>query len=492
MKRNKFVIIGLGDIGQELLKKLSKDFDIVCIDLNPESEEIAKKIRGDSKIITGDATSRLVLEEAGVADADGIIITTTTEKINLETARILREHFDAKRIIAIGTTKAGIEGLESLGVEVENIFTASATVIRNRLEQTSRTAHAIGLGKNEIFEVEVHPHSRLANRRLGTLTPIRWRIGIIYREDNIVIPRHDTVLKPKDRVVILGDPSVLKTVSEILTFRFQRFPLEYGSKVVAYLTGNEHEEFFNELDYLFSIFPLHSLVFLYSKKAAEKADFFEQHIRKENIKNVEIIKTVSSPLRAIEQTLDKVKGEHGLITISKSALLDSFYPFVFDVKKKNFLNTLLHISDCPILLSTGTFPYEKAVVPCVEEINLHHSLETALGIALSLHNEVTALLVKPSKYISSDEDIKNFEGIKKIINDVSLMYKARVKTTVLDGNPVKLITESLRNYNLLTVDTGGLKEQKWFSSFLNPDIAWHIIKNSSISTLLLPRAEETL
>ncbi|MCK5426996.1 MAG: NAD-binding protein [Thermodesulfovibrionia bacterium] len=44
MKRNKFVIIGLGDIGQELLKKLSKDFDIVCIDLNPELEEIAKKI----------------------------------------------------------------------------------------------------------------------------------------------------------------------------------------------------------------------------------------------------------------------------------------------------------------------------------------------------------------------------------------------------------------------------------------------------------------
>jgi Trk K+ transport system NAD-binding subunit len=486
MKRNKFVIIGLGDIGQELLKKLSKDFDIVCIDLNPESEEIAKKIRGDSKIITGDATSRLVLEEAGVADADGIIITTTTEKINLETARILREHFDAKRIIAIGTTKAGIEGLESLGVEVENI------VIRNRLEQTSRTAHAIGLGKNEIFEVEVHPHSRLANRRLGTLTPIRWRIGIIYREDNIVIPRHDTVLKPKDRVVILGDPSVLKTVSEILTFRFQRFPLEYGSKVIAYLTGNEHEEFFNELDYLFSIFPLHSLVFLYSKKAAEKADFFEQHIRKENIKNVEIIKTVSPPLRAIGQTLEKAKGEHGLITISKSALFDPLYPFIFDIRKKNFLNKLSHISACPVLVSTGTFPYEKAVVPCIEEINLQHSLETALEIASSLNNEVTALLMKPSKYISSDEDIKNFEGMKKTINDVSLMYKTRIKTTLLDGNPVKLIAESLHNYNLLIVDTGGLKEQKWFSSFLNPDVAWHIIKNSSISTLLLPRAEETL
>lgn len=492
MKRNKFIIIGLGNIGQELLKKLSKEFEIICIDLNPESVEIAKKIRGDCKVITGDATSRLVLEEAGVSDSDGIILTTTTEKVNIEAARILKEHFEAKRIISTGSTKEGIEALESFGVEVENIFTASATEIRNKLEQTSRAAHAIGLGKNEILEVEIHPHSRLANRPLSSLTPIRWRIGIIYRDENIIIPRYDTVLKPKDKVIILGDPGVLRTVSEIFTFKFQRFPLEYGSTVIAYLTGNEEEVFFNEIDYLFSIFPLKKIIFIYSKKAEKKAELFEQNIKKDNIKNFEIKKTTLSPLQSIKQVLEEVKSELGLITISKSELIDSFSPFVFNTKKKNFLNTILKTSICPVFLSNGTFPYEKTIVPCVEDINFQHSLETSLEIALSLNNEVTATLVKPSKYISSDEDVKDFEGMKKTINDVSLMYKLSVKMNILEGNPVKSIIESLKNYNLLVADVSGWKSRKWFSSFINPDIAWHIIKASGISTLLLPHVEEAL
>ncbi len=90
MKRNRFVIIGLGNIAQELLGKLSRDFEIVCIDANPELIDQAKKIRGeDISFIPGDATSRLVLEEADVDDTEAVIITTTSEKINIEVARVL-------------------------------------------------------------------------------------------------------------------------------------------------------------------------------------------------------------------------------------------------------------------------------------------------------------------------------------------------------------------------------------------------------------------
>jgi Trk K+ transport system NAD-binding subunit len=463
MKRNKFVIIGLGSIGQELLRKLSKEFEIVCVDLDPEAEETSKKIRGDAQFIKGDATSRLVLEEAGVDEADGIVIATTTEKITIEVARILKEDFDAKRIIAIGTTKAGIEKLETVGAEVENIFIASATAIRNKLEQTSRAAHAIGLGKNEILEIEVHPHSRLANRPLRSLSPIRWRIGIIYRDENIIIPRHDTVLKPKDKVVILGDPGVLKTISEILTFRFQRFPLEYGSTVITYLTGSEQEHFFNEVDYLFSILPLNKALFIHSKKTGDKREYFKKYLKDKNIKNFEFIESEASPLEAIQKNLNEVKRDHGLLLFSKDTLIDSLQPFIFDTKKKGFLNTLLKTAICPILLSTGTFPYKKTIVPCVEGVNIQHSLETALEISSSLHNEVTATLVKPSKYISDDDDIKKFEDMKKRINEVSLMYKMSMKTDVIEGNPVKMIIDSLKNYNLLIADVGGWKSRRWFS-----------------------------
>jgi Trk K+ transport system NAD-binding subunit len=492
MKKNKIIIIGLGEVGLELLKKISKEFDIVCVDLSSEAADTAKTIRSDCRIITGDATSRLVLEKAEAAEADAIILTTTAEEVNIEAARVLKEHFESKRVIAIGSTKAGIEALDSFGAEVENIFTASATAIRNKLEQTTRAAHAVGLGKNEILEVEVHPHSRLSNRRISSLTPIRWRIGIIYREENIIIPSRDTVLKPKDRVIILGDPSVLKTVSEILTFRFERFPLEYGSTVIAYLSGREEETFFSEIDYLFSIFPLNKILFIASKQAVSKMKLLEENINKDNIRNVDIRETDQPLLQAVQDGINEVMTDLGLIVISRDSFRKPFLPLPFDLQKKRFLTALLQASSCPVLLPKGSFPYEKAVVPCIEGINLQHSLETSFEIAMSLNNEVTASLVNPSQYISSDDEIGSFQEMKKTINDISLIYKSSVTTEILDGNPVKAISESLRNYNLLIADVSGWKNQKWFAPMVSPDVPWHLIRNADISVLLLPPVEEAL
>jgi len=487
MKRNRLVIIGLGRIGQELLKKLPRDFEITCIDLNPELQERARKLRGDEiRFIAGDATSRLVLEDAGVEDADVVIITTTSEKVNLEAARVLKEHFTPKRVISVGVTQENVDALEGLGVEVENIYTASATGIRNRIEQRSRAAHAIGLCKNEILEVEVHPNSRLANKPIGALAPIRWRIGIIYRDGNILMPRKDRVLKPRDRVIILGDPAVLKTVSEILTFSFQRFPLEYGSTAVAYLSGKEDEVFFNELEYLFSVFPLNKIIFIHTKKAVAGAGKFREFIKGKSFKNIEERETVLSAYNAIRGVLSEERGEYGLVVLSKDLLVSP------DFRKRSFLNSLASIAACPILLSAGTFPYEKVVVPCVEGIDVQRVMDAAFEISSSLNNEITALLVEPSGYISTEEEVKGFEEMKKNVSDMALVYKSSVKVPVLKGNPVKAVAGVLKDYDLLIVDTGGWKNRRWFSLMLNPDVVWHIVNRSPISTLLIPPVEESL
>jgi len=492
MKKNMFIIVGLGSIGLELLKRTPKDIDIRCIDLSPDTEELAKTIRPDCEVFIGDATSRLVLEDAGVADADGLILTTTLEKINIEVASILKSHFEVKRVIAIGMTKTGIETLESLGVEVENIFTASAIAIRNNLEQTSRAAHAIGLGKDEILEVEVHPNSRLANRPLRTLTPLSWRIGIIYRDDNIIIPKRDVVLKPKDRVIILGEPAALKTISEILTFKFQRFPLEYGSTGVVYVYGNEKDKFFEEVNYLCSIFPLKRIIVLLSEKGTKQKDRIEQLIKKDTTAILEIRDSVQNPMDAIMTVVEHLKGDQGLIMLCKNALTAAFYPYRFDFRRRAFLASLMPKSVCPIILLNGTFPYEKACIPAVEQINLQHSLETSLEISSSLNNEVTALMVKPSKYIESEDGVLRFDERKKSINEISFMYKASVNINVLQGNPVKAVKAVLQDFNLMIVSAVSWKRARWHVPFLSPDVAWDIVRDAGVSTLILPHEEESL
>ena len=492
MRRSNYIVAGLGNIGLELVKRMSKDVEVTCIDLDPETERKVKDVREDALFVHGDATSRLVLEKGGVAEADAVIVTIPDEKVSIETARLVKEHFETKRILAIAATQAGVEALEELGAEVENIFASSAISIRNKLEQTSRSAHAIGLGKDEILEVEVHPNSRLANRPLRTLTPVRWRIGIIYRDENIVVPKRDTVLKPKDKVVILGDPPVLKTVAEIFSFKFQQFPLEYGSTAIACLTGDEDESFFSELDYLFSVFSLNRMVYILSRKAAGKQQEIQQYMTKENIRNAEVITKDLPPFQAIKEALKEVRGDQGLIVMPKFHARKTFLRRTGIAEKKRMLYSLISMAHCPVLLTGGSFPYEKVVIPAVEQVNLQFALETAMEISQSLNNEVTVLVVNPSKYISSDDDIHSFEFMKKTINDVSSMYKISIDKKTLSGNPVKSISQALPEYNLFIADARKWKEQGWLMSALNPDVLWHIIREAGISTLLLPLMEEYL
>ncbi len=492
MKRTKFIIIGAGSLGLELLKKLSRDFEVHCIDINPEYEELVKELRSDCTFIVGDATSRLVLEDAGVADADAVIISLSEEKVSLETARVLKENFEPKRVIAVGTTSSGIESLEALEVEVENIFTAGAVSIRNRLEHSSRAAHAIGIGKNEILEVDIHPNSRLANRALRTLSPSRWRIGIIYRGDNIIVPKKDTVLKAKDKVVILGEPATLKTVSEVMTFNFQRFPLEYGTTALVYLSGNEPESYFDEVEYVLSSLPLARTWMICSKNAQKKRDFYDSRLKQKIIKNVEIINTDLSMVKALDTSVKDLNGDQGIVIMSKDADAGSLFGLGRSANKKRMITSTMNAVRCPLLLCAGTFPYSKLAVPCIEKVNLQHSLETALEMSALLSSEVTALLVNPSKYISSDEDLLAHDLMKKSVHDAGSIHKMSINSKALDGNPVKAVVADLPQYNLLVSDTGGWKQQGWIQQMLNPDAVWHIVSQSEISTLLLPVVDELL
>ncbi len=98
-KKNLIVIVGLGNVGRELLRLLPKDIHVVVIDKDPSSEEFLKEQKLHGQFIAGDATSRLVLKEAPVEEAECVIITTTSEETNIEVATLLATHFRPTRVI---------------------------------------------------------------------------------------------------------------------------------------------------------------------------------------------------------------------------------------------------------------------------------------------------------------------------------------------------------------------------------------------------------
>ncbi|MBF0566925.1 MAG: TrkA family potassium uptake protein [Nitrospirae bacterium] len=493
MKRNKLVIVGLGAIGWALLKSLSREYEITCIDVDKNSVEVAGSLFGDrARVIVGDATSRLVLEKAVEGGADTVIITTTKEVVNIEVARVLHDHFSVKRVISVGIDKENIGRLKELGVETENIFSASATGLRNKIESRSREAHGIGLGKKEILECEVHPNSRLVNKKVSLIAPYSCRIGIVYRDGNIVIPDGDTILKARDKVVMLGEPQSVKIVSDLLTFSSRHFPLEYGSTLLAYLSGKEKEGFFDELSYLMSIFPLAKTVIVYSNKPQEvpgREDYFDAFMRKTGFTGIEAKQASPDVLANI---ISGMKDKPGIVAISKRSFIDPVSPFYLDSSRNRFLHVLSTLTACPLLLSMETFPYNKLVTPAIGGINLRSAIETAFAISSSIDTEISAVTVEPSRYISSGEEFVDFGSMKTTISGMSHIYKACINSIVVKGNPVKAILGELANHNLLLIDTGGWKQQGLIASILEPNVLSRVILKSPVSVLVTPPVEETL
>lgn len=492
MASGKCMIIGLGDIGLQLVRSLSRSIPLICVDTSPELLEVARQLRSEGlETFQGDATSRLVLEQAGAGQVDTILLTTTSEDVNIEVARVLREHFEVPRVVALGITRGGIKTLEKLDVEVEGIFTASATFLRNRVEFKSKTVQGIGLGKNEILEVEVHGHSRLTGKSLASLNPRSWRVGIVYRDGNIVIPSGDTVLRAKDRVVLLGDPKVLKTVTDLLTFRFTHFPLEFGDTLVAYLPAFADPAYLSELDYLLSVFPLEKALFVCRQAEPELEQELQRLAGQQHVKEVRCeAANGDDPWDAVRDAVRETGRDAAIVVLPAGSALGRGLPLFGDRAGRRGLQTLAAIVGCPVLLAAGSFPFARVAVPAVEATGFQHALETTLEMSAAIDYRIDTLFVTPSAYIGSEEEQELDDRMRKAASELALVYRSAVTQVDLEGNPLRAIGDALSGYNLMVADVGSWHDGGGLFPLLRPDVSWNLVRRAGISTLLIPPDEK--
>jgi trk system potassium uptake protein TrkA len=95
----KIVIVGAGEVGFFLAKRLSSEkHDLVIIDV--DEERCAKAQEGlDLSVIHGDASSQSVLKEAGLESADMLIAASATDEVNI-LACMMASKLGVKRKIA--------------------------------------------------------------------------------------------------------------------------------------------------------------------------------------------------------------------------------------------------------------------------------------------------------------------------------------------------------------------------------------------------------
>ncbi|MCK5741425.1 MAG: NAD-binding protein, partial [Chlorobi bacterium] len=219
------VIVGAGDIGFHLAKRLSFDkHNITIIESDCEKVKNAN-VNLDAKIVEGFGSSHKSLKDARTENADIFAALTNNDEVNLIACRIAKT-MGAKTTVARVRnpefkSKDFVLTPEELGCD---FIIQPEKQAANRIVRLIRQSNATDIvdfadGKIQFIGIALDDNTPILNipfKELGkTFTEPAMRVLAIRRKQFTLIPGGDDVLKSGDRIYIITESESMKEVLRI-------------------------------------------------------------------------------------------------------------------------------------------------------------------------------------------------------------------------------------------------------------------------------------
>lgn len=243
----KIIIAGDGKVGSTLTRELAAEgYDVTIIDANPKVLEATEE-RYDVLSIQGNCASMDVLDQAGVREADLLIVATSADEINLLCS--LTAHCMNKDIHTIARIR-NPEYTNQL-VRMRDAFALSMTV--NPELQTAVEIERLikypgflkrdtfAKGRVEIVELRVIKESPLCDLCLNDLEQVvkcQVLVCTVLRRGEAVAPDGNFVLREGDRIFVTAPSENLTILLKnlgIITHKARRVMICGGGRISYYL-----------------------------------------------------------------------------------------------------------------------------------------------------------------------------------------------------------------------------------------------------------------
>ncbi|MGH1365469.1 MAG: Trk system potassium transporter TrkA [Calditrichia bacterium] len=219
----KILIIGAGDVGFQLTKRLSIDHDITLIESDPQKAKRASE-QLDAFVLEGHGGSYRLLREAGIGAADIVAAMTNNDELNILICQMARRAGKATTIARVRNHEYTMPDCLIPQSEVADLIihpekeTAAAVM---RLIRQSAATDVIELvdGHLQLIGIRLDDASPVLRIPLKDLGPrfnnLHMTIVAINRRDHTIIPRGDDILAAGDQVFFLCLPEYQ---AEVITF----------------------------------------------------------------------------------------------------------------------------------------------------------------------------------------------------------------------------------------------------------------------------------
>lgn len=217
----KVIIIGGGQVGSYLGSLLiGRGHEIRIIETR---ENRIAKLQQDlpkSTVILGSGADPMVLEKAGIRQADVVAAVTGADETNLVVATLARMEYGVRRVVGrVNNPRNAWLFTPTMGVDVAlNQADLMARLVAEEMSMGDMmTLLNLDAGQFSLVEKIVSPSSPVAGKALHEIQlPSECVLVAVIRSTGMVIPRGDTVLLPEDKVVAMTRITHLQKLSELL------------------------------------------------------------------------------------------------------------------------------------------------------------------------------------------------------------------------------------------------------------------------------------
>lgn len=468
------LVCGAGSITGELLRRLGEKWRVTIVDKDENRlAGFAKQFKTVVRIVSGDASSPVVLEDAGLADQEYVVAMTDSDRVNLAFCGFAKEK-GVVNILARVSESENVDRFEELGVRPLMLTGLVARNIYQYLQDPRVRVTTIGQGEVELFEVEVVPNLALMGRPASEFRHLEWRIIGAIRQSRLMFPEDDFVFQQGDRVLILGKADMFDEVCDIMECAEPHFPRTYGSSLILGIADKIKDRapsMIKEAVHLARNTKVLHISALCEPEAAKVVEEGEKPGQQFDTR-VEVVE--ASLLERVKKAAEAENAGVVLLPPPGRGLIGSF--------TRPFTIALAHFLPCPLLVCRGTHPYEKILMAFDGSDRSQLALETALDLALQLDAALTVAVVQEPEFLRGERSEDWGESVMKQARELAHIDKVKIEEVILTGNPVRELTRLAEGYNLLVIGSGPADKELFM-----PHIGELLVRRSPCSVLVLAR-----
>ncbi|ELY46035.1 Trk system potassium transporter TrkA [Natronorubrum tibetense] len=209
------LIVGAGQVGKMIASNLADSHDVAVVERDPEvAEEITYSF--DVLSVQGDGTELETLREAGLERADLIVACTNSDEANIVvcgTAKSVSDTFTIARVRrrTLLNTWEGSEGAFGVDFMVCTDLLVAQTIFRISGFPQAQDVEMFAGGLVRMAEFDISSDSPLVGQRVEEADQHdSMTFAGVFRGDEMIVARGETVFCADDRIVVIGSPSSVK------------------------------------------------------------------------------------------------------------------------------------------------------------------------------------------------------------------------------------------------------------------------------------------